>query len=155
MRKILLKFCENFEINVMEKVNTFEKLCKIWKKTAHELCKTHFLEVIVKNFDKILSVKLLIEENFGNFKNCIKFYKKFLENWGKFSKILDKFCKILNQCSEKFFVKCRVDFRSEDYQDFELKVKENRLIISRKVWLIMKNFQKSAQIMEEYWENFK
>ncbi len=123
----------------------FQKLRWIFKKTAGELYETHLIEVIAAKFNKILSARLFIKKNFENFSNCIKFYKKLLENWEKFSKILVKLWEIFSQCSGKFFVKCWVDFCSENYRDFGIKVKENLVIISRKVLLIMKNFQKSSR----------
>ncbi len=49
---------------------------------------------------------------------------------------------IFSLYSGKLFVKWRVDFCSENYREFEVKVEENLVIISRKVWLIKKNFQK-------------
>ncbi len=69
--------------------NTFEKLGEIRKTTATELRETHFVEVMVKKFNKIFSPRLLIKENFENFTNYIKFYKK-LWKISKFQKILDK-----------------------------------------------------------------
>ncbi len=58
------------------------------------------------------------------------------------------------QCSGKVFVKYRVDFCSENYRDFEVQVKENLVIISNIVWLIMKNFQKFPQNYGRILEKF-
>ncbi len=102
--EILLTFSENNNIwekklemkwNFWKKCygnikNISEKLSEILKKTASEFCETYFLEVIVKKLNKISSARLLIKKNFRNFRNRIKFYKKLLENQGKFSKILNK-----------------------------------------------------------------